>query len=172
MVEQDRDRVVLDATVLINFLKIDRVDLLAGHPHYQFIVTDHVAAEISDLYPEQKTIFDDAIASSGLLQVSLTSEKEIQEFVELEKLKRLGDGECAALAYASTHELPIAVDDIPAQKAAKRRYKSISILTTKDLMIDLIQASIIDITTADEIKHQWEHQHRFKMLFGSFAELL
>ena len=45
---------LIDTSVLINFLKIDGVDLLARHPHYQFIVTDHVAGELKDYYPEQQ----------------------------------------------------------------------------------------------------------------------
>ena len=34
--------IVTDASVLINFLRIDRIDLLAGHAH-AFLSTDHVA---------------------------------------------------------------------------------------------------------------------------------
>ena len=43
--------VVTDASVLVNFLRIDRMDLIAGHSH-AFIVTDHVADEVSDRYPD------------------------------------------------------------------------------------------------------------------------
>ena len=45
--------VVADTSVLINFLRIDRMDLIAAHPA-SFIATDHVAAEIADTYPEQQ----------------------------------------------------------------------------------------------------------------------
>ena len=38
---------VTDASLLVNFLRIDRMDLIAGHSH-AFIVTDHVAGEVSD----------------------------------------------------------------------------------------------------------------------------
>ena len=34
--------IATDASVLINFLRIDRTDLLAGHSH-DFLATDHVA---------------------------------------------------------------------------------------------------------------------------------
>ena len=37
--------IALDTSVLINFLCIDRMDLIARYSH-QFIVTDHVAAEV------------------------------------------------------------------------------------------------------------------------------
>lgn len=39
--------VVTDTSVLINFLHIDRTDLIAGHSH-DLLATHHVAAEISD----------------------------------------------------------------------------------------------------------------------------
>ena len=45
--------VVTDASVLINFLRIDRIDLIAGHSH-AFLATDHVANEVSDRYPDQQ----------------------------------------------------------------------------------------------------------------------
>jgi len=44
---------VLETSVLVNFLKIDRVDLLARHPSYEFIITEHVRAEITQHYPDQ-----------------------------------------------------------------------------------------------------------------------
>ena len=45
--------IVADTSVLINFLKIDRMDLIGRFPQ-RFLATDHVAAEISDNYPDQQ----------------------------------------------------------------------------------------------------------------------
>ncbi len=45
--------IVLDASILINFLRIARMDLSAGHSH-GFIATDHVAAKISKQFPDQQ----------------------------------------------------------------------------------------------------------------------
>lgn len=45
--------VVADTSVLVNFLRIDRMDLIGAHPA-SFIVTDHVAIEIADTYPDQQ----------------------------------------------------------------------------------------------------------------------
>lgn len=45
--------VVLDTSVLANFLRIARMDLLRRYP-LDFIVTDHVVSEISGHYKDQK----------------------------------------------------------------------------------------------------------------------
>ena len=47
------DVVVIETSTLINFLRIGRVDLLAGLAAYRFIVTDHVRAEVTTHYPAQ-----------------------------------------------------------------------------------------------------------------------
>ena len=39
--------VVADTSVLLNFLKIGRMDLIGSHPR-RFLATDHVENEISD----------------------------------------------------------------------------------------------------------------------------
>lgn len=44
---------ITDTSTLINFLRIGRVDLLAGLTSYRFVVTDHVRAEVTSYYPAQ-----------------------------------------------------------------------------------------------------------------------
>ena len=68
--------VVTDASVLVNFLRIDRMDLIAGHS-YAFIVTDHVADEVSDRYPDQQQRFASAVEAGALSQQSVTSPAEV-----------------------------------------------------------------------------------------------
>lgn len=38
--------VITDTSVLINFLVLDRTELLARLPNHRFVVTDHVRAEV------------------------------------------------------------------------------------------------------------------------------
>ena len=45
--------IILDTSTLINYLRIGRVDLLAGLSAYRFIVTDHVRHEVTVIYPAQ-----------------------------------------------------------------------------------------------------------------------
>ena len=48
--------VVTDTSVLINFLRVDRMNLIAGHSHH-FVVTGHVAEETSCRYPDRHQQF-------------------------------------------------------------------------------------------------------------------
>ena len=56
--------VVTDTSVLVNFLCIDRMDLIAWHSH-RFVITDHVteAEEITEHYPEQQARLKAALAT-------------------------------------------------------------------------------------------------------------
>ncbi len=51
---------ITDTSVLINFIYINRLDLL-GLSQAKFYITNHVIAEITDDFPDQKKILDDAI---------------------------------------------------------------------------------------------------------------
>ena len=55
--------VVTDTSVLVNFLCIDRMDLIARHS-YRFMITSHVVEEITDHYPEQQARLNAALATS------------------------------------------------------------------------------------------------------------
>ena len=56
---------VSDASVLINFLRIDRIDLSAA-VSYESMATDHVADEISEAYPEQRVRYQAALDRCAL----------------------------------------------------------------------------------------------------------
>ncbi len=91
--------IVTDASVLIDFLRIDRTDLFAGHSH-AFIATDHVTAEITDRYPDQQQRFAAALAAGAISETRVTAPAEIQLFASLFATGRLGAGECSAIALA------------------------------------------------------------------------
>src|ERR1700687_241060 len=56
--------VSIETSVLVNFLAVDRVDLLAVHPSYRFIITDHVRGEITSYYSEQFERLERAMSAS------------------------------------------------------------------------------------------------------------
>jgi hypothetical protein len=69
--------VVADTSVIINFLRIDRMDLIGSHPS-PFIVTDHVADEIADSYPEQQARFHAALGSGHITQHRIDDPAEME----------------------------------------------------------------------------------------------
>jgi predicted nucleic acid-binding protein len=161
---------VLETSVLVNFLKVDRVDLLAQHPHYRFIVTDHVRLEITSDYPDQLERLETALSANYFDVASVDALDP--NFVELARQARYGTGECAAIALAVIKNAPLAIDDNRASKAAKAVSPTIQLENTETLMIALIKSALLDVPTADAIKLEWEAKHRFKIKFKSFAERL
>lgn len=170
MATAGRDDAILDTSVLLNFLKVDRLDLLTHHPRYRFSITDHVRAEITQHYPDQLAKLEAALNAGELNEIQVTDPTELQAFGQLNASKRLGAGECSAIAIASNRQLPLAIDDKRARKEARAMSSKMLLLNTESLMVELIHEGVIDVAAADSIKLEWEQNHRFNLGFGSFAE--
>ncbi|MDE0023991.1 MAG: hypothetical protein OXP69_06190 [Spirochaetaceae bacterium] len=162
--------VVTDASVLLNFLGIDRMDLLSRHSA-QFVITDHVAAEVADQYPEQQQRFGAALRATVVVQKSVRRPEEISLFRELSASGRLGAGECSAIAMATYRHVILAIDDRQATAQARRLDPTLRVLTTKDLMVSMIREGVLDIAEADQIKDEWAARHRFRLKLRSFREI-
>ena len=163
--------IVTDASVLINFLRIDRADLLAGHSH-TFLATDHVAAEITDRYPAQQQRFAAALASGAISETRVTTPEEIRLFGSMFAAGRLGAGECSAIALAVHRRYILAIDDRLATTQARRADATLRILATQDLVVSMIRQGLLDIAEADRIKQEWATRHRFRLKLASFRDLV
>jgi predicted nucleic acid-binding protein len=164
--------VVIDTSTLINFLRIARVDLLAGLTSYRFVITDHVRGEVTDSYPAQLTHLEFALLAGHIHEISLTDMAEHVVYGEMKK-HQLGDGESAAIAAASVRSWLLAIDDKRARNKATAFNSTLRLLDTVGLVVEAIQAGLLTIAEADAIKADWEANHRFiKSHFVSFAELV
>jgi predicted nucleic acid-binding protein len=163
--------VVCDTSVLINFLRINRLDLLQNYSHC-FLITDHVQAEISDHYPDQQNRFQAGLEIEIFKMISVDDAKEMELFGQLASSGQLGAGECAAIAVASHRKHKLAIDDIRAIKKAKSVIASDAILRTQDLLVEMIKEKVIEIESADELIELWATQHRFKLPIQSFRTVL
>lgn len=163
--------VVSDTSVLINFLRIDRLDLIAGHSHV-FHATDHVSAEISDRYPDQQQRFAAAIDAGVILEKRVTTPEELRLFGSLVATGRLGAGECSAIALAVHRSHMLAMDDRIAIRHARNTNATLRILTTQDLMVSMIRENPLKVDEADRIKQEWAAHHRFRLKLDSFRELV
>lgn len=171
MATDGRSDAIIESSTLVNFLKIDRADLLGNHPAYRFIVVDAVRNEITKHYAAQVATLDAAFAAGQLFEdqpAAATSIAELAAFAAMAAIK-IGVGERAAIAAAKTRGLPLAMDD---ERAWKRAGSGLTRLDTVSVMVALIKAGGIDVATADAIKSDWERNHKFiKRYFTSFAEL-
>jgi predicted nucleic acid-binding protein len=162
--------VLLDTSVLINFLRIGRLGLLARHPRYRFTVTDHVRAEIREHYPEQLALLEGAFNSGEITEIHVTDLSELEVFARLSASGQLGAGECSAIAVAANRRLALAIDDRAARRHANQFNPPIPLLDTEVLIVTLIQERALNIAEADAIKADWEQNHRFRLPFQSFRE--
>ncbi len=169
--EQQPAIIVTDASVLINFLRIDRTDLLAEHSH-AFIATDHVAAEITDRYPEQQQRFAAALGAGAISQVRIAAPEELRLFGSMSATRRLGAGECSAIALAVARRYILAMDDQVATRHARSFHTDLRILTTQDLVVSMILEDLLDVSEADRIKQEWATRHRFRLKPDSFQKFL
>ena len=163
--------VITDASVLINFLVLDRTELLAHLPGHRFVVTDHVRAEVSAHYPDQLQRLEQALSSGVLAEIAVTDLAEVQLFAQL-SAAGLGIGECSAIAVAANRKMVLAIDDKTAIKRVNALGLGPTILTTEQIVVLLIQQSILTIPEADAMKLDWELNHRFRLKFQSFADRL
>ncbi len=172
MATDGRSEAIIETSVLVNFLKIDRTDLLASHPDYRFVVVDFVRDEVTKRYAMQVARIQAAFTAGHLSPdgpPATTNPAELAVFAAMGTLK-IGEGERAAIAAANARGLPLAMDDDRAWKRAGAFCTAVSRESTVTVMVALIKAGVIDVAQADAIKADWEANHRFKLLFGSFSE--
>jgi predicted nucleic acid-binding protein len=166
------DRIIIcDSSVLINFLKIGRLDLFEAYS-CDFFVTDHVRDEITDHYPDQKQLFEASLRSGIMSVISVTDPCELELFAKLGSSGQLGAGECSAIAVASIRGYKIAIEDNQAIKKALSLIPNLEILRTQDLLRGMVLEGVIEIDAVDVILQTWAAKHRFKIKMESIREIL
>ena len=75
--------VITDTSVLVNFLVIDRTDLLSRLPNHRFVVTDHVRAEVTEIYPDQLRRLEAAFDAGTMEEIRVTDLQDVQLFAQL-----------------------------------------------------------------------------------------
>lgn len=163
--------VISDTSVLVNFLRIDAMALL-GRLSRSIVITEHVEVEITQNYTDQRDRLAAALADGHVAQVALTSDRELEIFGALIGDGRLGSGECAAIACAIAGNHSLAIDDRRAGNEALRVDADLPILRTQDLVLMMIREQILTVAAADAIKATWEKEHRFRLTFASFGDIL
>jgi predicted nucleic acid-binding protein len=174
MATDGRTDAIIETSVLVNFLKVDRTDLLANHPQYRFVVIDLVRNEVTHHYADQVARLNAAIAAGELLPdqpPEATDPTELAAFAAMARLK-IGEGERAAVAAATARGFALAMDDERAWKRAATFCAGVPRESTVSILVSLIRTGVIDVGEADSIKLEWETNHRFRLKFTSFAEIL
>lgn len=66
----------------------------------------------------------------------------------------------------------LAIDDKTARKRVAALYPAMTVLTTESIVVKLIKSNLLSVTDADAFKAEWEQNHRFRLSFSSFSDLL
>ena len=167
MRRKDPTPIVLDTSVLLNFVKIGRIELL-GRLGTSVVLLDQVLDEVRR--PEQRKAVEDAVAVGTLGLQSVRNPTEVALFAELQTGGRLGAGECAVLAVALTRGWIAGLQDRRAQVEGKRRGKNLDSCQTEDLVLKLIQTGYLTLKEADRYLADWAAQHHFRSRLTSFRE--
>ena len=169
--ERDADGrllVVADSSFLINFLAVDRMDILSGLPQFRFHVVNHVVAEIR--YESQRARLQAATEGGGVIEIEITDPVEILLYAESRRF--LGDGESASLAVAVTRGWVIASDEKGRfRRELFSRLGEDYLLDTLGALLTAIHADVITVAHAEALRAQLQG-HRFQMDSTPFDELL
>jgi predicted nucleic acid-binding protein len=161
--------IILDASVLINYIHVHRLDLIAGC-WAEVRVIEQVQQELQ--YADQKAVFEEAIRS-GLLKLCAIDEPELlDEALRVNQIERRGKGESYSFVYAKANGIALAIDDQKARALFATKSSSLLMLTSKDLMVFAIRRGLITVEEADAIKEVWSLKCRYRLKISSFAELL
>lgn len=99
--------VVCDTSLLLNFVQVERLDLLADHPAYRFHLPAEVRAEV--IRPQQAADLRRWLVEGGLREIRLATREELELFAELDAV--LDRGEAASIAAAVSQGWVVAMDE-------------------------------------------------------------
>jgi len=157
---------IADASTLLNFLRVRRFDLIQGlgyEVHIVDAVFDEVQSERDHL---------EELVRGGLIRTLALEGEAITGTVAHLLSRGLGNGESFSFAAAIEFGGAVAIDDRRAVKQVLKIAPQIRIFTTADIVVEGIQSMKISIANADLIKEEWELNHRFRLKFSSFMDVL
>jgi len=158
----------VDSSVLINFLALDRLDLLAASSRLQLVVPAEVIGEVHR--KAQVRRLKHGIDRGLVRRVVLQGTEEIAVYQSL--LEIIEPGEAACLSLAHHRGWLIACDEKRAfRREAKRLLSEDRLLTTASALLLAIRDGKLTVEEADRLKTKLE-EHRFRMKIASFRDLL
>jgi predicted nucleic acid-binding protein len=170
-VERDADGrllVVADASFLINFLVLDRVDILGRLAQFRFHLVNHVRAEIR--YEDQRARLQAALERTLVTEIEITDPGEARLYDEFRGF--LGDGESASLAVAVNRRWVIAADEKGRfRREVFARLGEDYLLNTLGALLTAIRTGVITVAEAEALRMQLR-AHRFEKDLTPFDELL
>lgn len=144
----DRD-VATDTSLLLNFLRIDRMDILGALPGFRFCVLNHVTAEVTQ--EPHGTRLQAALAQGYVAEFELTDLDAISDYDNLREI--LGDGEAATIAAAGYEQWIIGMDEkARARREAIARVGEQNLLNTPGVLVHAVRIGSLTLEEAEQIR--------------------
>lgn len=157
---------IADASTLLNFLRVRRFDLMQGLG-YRIRIVDAVFEEIQS----ERELLEELVNEGHIKKLTLEGKAITDTLAKLLRLG-LGSGESFSFAAAIEFEGAVAIDDRRAVKRVRTVNPNLNILTTPDIVVAGIRSQIISLEEADRLKADWAENHRFRLKFETFGDLL
>ena len=157
---------IADASTLLNFLRVRRFDLVQGLG-FKVRIVDAVFEEIQSERAQLEKLLE-----RGSIKTLTLEGKAITGTVAQLLALGLGSGEAFSFAAAIEFEGAVAIDDRRAVKRVRTIASDILVFTTTDIVVAGIRKSALTVSEADELKEDWGNNHRFRLKFETFADLL
>jgi predicted nucleic acid-binding protein len=157
---------VADASTLLNFLRVRRFDLLHDLG-FRVRIVDAVYEEIQS----EREQLDQLVEANKIRTLTLEGAAitgNVAKFLAL----GLGNGESFSFAAAIEFQAAIAIDDIRAEKKVKATAAGLRVVTSTDVVVAGIRANRLTLPEADLLKADWADNHRFRLKFNSFGDIL
>ncbi|OLB96266.1 MAG: hypothetical protein AUH30_13165 [Candidatus Rokubacteria bacterium 13_1_40CM_68_15] len=159
---------VVDSSFLINFLAVDRMDILGRLRQFRFHVVNHVRAEVR--FDDQRGRLQAAMEGGAVTEIEITDPGEIRLYDELRRV--LGDGESASLAVAVSRRWVIAADEKGRfRRELFTRLGEGYLLDTLGALVMAMRAGVITVEEAEALRGQLR-ENRFELDPTPFDELL
>jgi predicted nucleic acid-binding protein len=153
--------VAADACFLINFLAVDRMDLLESLVSYRFQCALEVSREV--VRQVQAERLDRAIRAGILDLVEIVDLAEIALVTDLLH-EQLGRGESACLALAESRGWVLASDERGRfRRLASERIGEGRLMTTRDALEQAVAVGSLDGSDARALAEDLRDNHRFTM---------
>ena len=160
--------VALDASVLINFLILNRLGILSDLPGYRFVVLD--AVEQGVRRPQQQLTLTRAFEQGLVDHVADANPEELEVFADHRRV--MGLGEAACLAAAEVRGWMLASDERRLFRTiARERIGEGRILTTPAILVSAVKAGVTAVEELREAKEELE-RNRFRAPLEAFDGLV
>ena len=130
--------IVMETSVILELLRLNRIELVRRNAEV-LVVTDHVAAEVADHFPDLLVKLKRSFRLGIVRQESVSGKNELSLFLVLSKIRSLGSGECSAIAFAVCNNFILATDSRIAAKQVAKINPDLRVLNSRSIMESIPQ---------------------------------